>query len=223
MDSDRFDARALEKVISEHGASSDPFALPHTVQLTSFGGSGTTALTDTFVEAGLDLPRGPGQWPHKHLRRPPAAEEVPEGFRVVYPVSDPRDAVLSLFRRSFQLGHWKAMHVTPAGLGDPPLSLCSLDDFLGAGVDEFGLADHLRGWFDHDGDYPVMFLRFDLIDDAWDELAEFVGLPDTIVPLRYETRHSDWTRTPPEIRGPLDAMYGDLAREIADFPAVQIR
>lgn len=223
MESDRFDSRALEKAIIEHGASGDPFGFPHTVQITSFGGSGTTSLTKAFVEAELDLPRGPGQWPHKHLRRPPAADEVPEGFRVVYPVGDPRDAVLSLFRRSYQVGHWQAMNATPGGLGDPPRSLRSLGDFLEAGVDEFGMADHLEGWFDHGGDYPVMFLRFDLIEDGWDELAAFVGLPATIVPLRYETRHSDWRGTPPEVRGPLDTMYGELARRIADFPAVQIR
>ncbi|MDW3220230.1 MAG: hypothetical protein R8F63_16595 [Acidimicrobiales bacterium] len=223
MDSDRFVSRALENVILEHRAAGDPFAFPHTVQVTSFGGSGTTSLTRAFVDADLDLPRGPGQWPHKHLRRPPAADVVPEGFRVVYPVGDPRDAVLSLFRRSYQVGHWKAMHVTPTGLGEPPPTLGSLPDFLEAGVDEFAMADHLRGWLDHPGDYPVMFLRFDLIEDAWDELADFVGLPAGFEPLRYEDRHSDWSRTPAEVREPLDAMYGELAREIADFPAVQVR
>ena len=149
--------------------------------------------------------------------------EVPDGFRVVYPVGDPRDAVLSVFRRGIQVGHWRALHLTQDGVGDPPDSLESLDAFLAAGVDEFDLAGHLDGWFDHPPGYPVMFLRFDLIEDAWDELAAFVGLPDSVEPIRYEARHSDWRSTPTEVREPLDEIYGDLAARIDAFPAVQIR
>ena len=43
----------------------------HTVQVTSFGGSGTTALADHLLAAGVDLPATPGYFPFKHQRIPP--------------------------------------------------------------------------------------------------------------------------------------------------------
>ena len=65
----------------------------HRVQVTSFGGSGTTALADHLLAAGVDLPKTPGFFPFKHQRVPPPGSAVPTGFRVVYPFGDPRNAV----------------------------------------------------------------------------------------------------------------------------------
>ncbi|MEZ5246735.1 MAG: hypothetical protein R2707_16690 [Acidimicrobiales bacterium] len=209
------------QAIADFLAKGDPFAIRHQVQITSFGGSGTTALTRSFAEAGLDLPPGPAQWPHKHLRCPPTVDEVPAGFRVVYPVGDPRDAVLSVFRRGIQDGHWRGLHqIDPAT--PTPDRLADLESFLAAGVDDFALAEHFEGWRNHPSGYPVMFVRFDLIDEAWDELATFVGLPDGHPRLTYRARASDWTSTPPEIRERLDVIYGEFAALIDSLPAVQV-
>lgn len=209
------------QAIAEFVAKGDPFAVRHQVQITSFGGSGTTALTQSFLDAGLDLPPGPAQWPHKHLRRPPTSDAVPAGFRVVYPVGDPRDAVLSVFRRGIQDGHWRGLHhIDPAT--PTPDRLADLESFLAAGIDDFGLADHLERWRHHPPGYPVMFVRFDLIDDAWDDLAAFVGLPEGHPRLHHRARASDWSTVPAEYRAPLDAMYGELAALIETFPATQV-
>lgn len=209
------------RAILAFAAEGDPHAVHHTVQITSLGGSGTTALSDSFMEGGLDLPPGPGQWPHKHKRTPPAADAVPPGYRVVYPISDPRDAVLSVFRRGIQGGHWRALwdadetHTAPPALED-------LDTFLAAGVDEFGMLEHLQGWIDHPVGYPVMFVRFDLIDTAWDEVAAFVGLPADHPPVRYRERASDWRARPAEVRDRLEAMYEPVAALIESFPATRV-
>ncbi len=209
------------QAIDDFAAKGDPFAVHHTVQITSLGGSGTTALTRSFVEAGLDLPPGPAQWPHKHVRHAPTADEVPPGFRVVYPVSDPRDAVLSIFRRGIQEGHWRFLQAADP---DAPVSprLADLETFLAGGVDEFALADHLEGWRNHPAGYPVMFVRFDLIDEAWDDLATFVGLPAGHPRLSYDARKTDWRTSPPAVRDRIDAIYGELAARIEALPPSQV-
>jgi hypothetical protein len=224
VDKEHAIAKALaEAAIDDFVGKGDPYAIRHRVQVTSLGGSGTTAITASFLEAGLDLPPGPAQWPHKHLRRPPVADEVPDGFRVVYPVGDPRDAVLSVFRRGIQDGHWRALHLESLEADTAtPTRLADLDTFLDAGIDDFELTDHLRGWLDHPPGYPVMFVRFDLIDEAWDELASFVGLPPDHPRISFEARASDWRATPPAVRDRIDEMYGELAAFIDSFPAVRV-
>jgi hypothetical protein len=217
-------AEALaEAAIHDFVAKGDPYAIHHHVQVTSLGGSGTTALTTSLLDAGLDLPPGPAQWPHKHLRVPPLAEDVPDGFRVVYPIGDPRDAVLSVFRRGIQSGHWRALHVE--ALTDDtvvPARLVDLDTFLAGGIDDFELMDHLQGWLNHPPGYEVMFVRFDLVDEAWDDLAEFVGLPVDHSRISFEERASDWRSTAPAVRDRIDEMYGELASLIESFPAAWV-
>ena len=54
----------------------------------------------------------------------------------------------------------------------------SLEAFLEAGVDDFGIEDHFDRWFNRPAhDYPVLFVRFDDLPRAWPVLADFVGLP----------------------------------------------
>lgn len=202
-------------------AQGDPYAVRHTVQLTSFGGSGTTALTDSFQAAGLDLPPGPGQWPHKHTRRPPHGDAVPSDFRVVYPVGDPRDAVLSVFRRGYQWGHWRALHDVDEQT-ETPAFLDSLDAFLARDQDEFALEAHFDAWLAHPAGYPVMVVRFDRIDEVWDELRRFVGLPADHPRVTYRPRHSDWSSTEPGVRARLDELYGSLAARIDELPATMV-
>lgn len=214
-------AALSRRAIDDFAAKGDPYAVSHTVQLTSFGGSGTTALTRSFVDARLDLPPGPAQWPHKHLREPPSGDDVPAGFRVVYPLSDPRDAVLSLFRRGIQDGHWRWLRRVEPTVATPE-SLTDLEHFLAAGIDEFDLADHVDRWRAHPPGYPVMFVRFDRIDEVWDRLAEFVGLPEGHPPVAYRARASDWRSEPPEVREPLHALYGDLAAQIESRPPMEV-
>src|ERR1700748_263720 len=65
------DVRALnaavgKKFFDELTASPAAMTIRHTVQITSFGGSGTTALCNFLAEAGVDVPLTPGQFPFKH-------------------------------------------------------------------------------------------------------------------------------------------------------------
>ena len=143
----------LARALPELERTSDPYRITHTVQVTSFGGSGTTALCNHLLAAGVDLQPGPAQWPFKHRRQPPRADEVPDGFRVVYLIGEPRDAVLSIFRRGLQIGHYRSLHgyKPDAEVGR---RLQSLETFLAAGIDDFELADHLERWMTHPDGLP---------------------------------------------------------------------
>ena len=196
----------------------DAERLDHDVQVTSFGGAGTTALCDHLTSRGVTLQRGPGHWPWKHRRRRPSPTDVPEGFRVIYLLGDPRDAVLSLFRRDYQLGHYQAVNERDP---DPSAGrrLESLDRFLQAGVDDFALADHVDRWLAPDPGYPLLAIRYEALASNWPEIADFVEIaPEP--PMAVLERASDWRSAPSWVRSRLDDMYGALARRIDALPSV---
>ena len=222
------DERRLNDAIADEMlhrlATSDELSqVRHRVQVTSFGGSGTTALLDHLRQGGVDVPATPGSFPFKHQRVPPAPDSVPPGFRVVYNFGDPRNAVESVFRRGFQGGHYRGMRLrkpTP----EAERHLTDLDHFLDAGVDEFELEDHFEQWFDRDArPYPVLFLRYEQLPEIWPTVCEFVGLPRGSACLAMRSRASEWTALEDTQRERIDAMYGRLARRLAALPPVEVR
>jgi hypothetical protein len=205
--------RAIERYAAEHG---DLATIRHTVQITSFGGSGTTALTDHLRAAGVDLPRTPGEIPFKHMRVPPTTDEVPEGFRVLYPFADPRNAVLSVFRRESVVEHYGGLHRGPP----PPevaAALSSLDAFLANGVDVFELEDHVNRWLEPHG-YPVLFVRYERLPAVWATVREFLGLETTVPCFEMHQRASAWRALPNDQRLALDGMYRSLVLRLDALP-----
>jgi hypothetical protein len=211
----------FEEAFERYARGRDVFRIDHTVQVTSFGGSGTTALCRRFIELEVDLQKGPGQWPHKHARRPPLAQEVPPGFRVVYVVGDPRDAVVSIFRRNYQLGHFRALHNREPSAQERE-RLASLDAFVAVGEDGFDLSGHLRGWRAHPPGYPVLFVKYDHLNAAWESILDFVGLPRGTHGLPARERVSDWRTLPASTRRQIDLIYGELASFIDSLPPVEV-
>ena len=152
----------------------DPYRIDHTVQVTSFGGAGTTALLDHLIAAGADLQKGPAQWPFNHWRWPPASADVRDGFRRRSTSERPSGRGLSIFRRDLQLGHYAALHDAEP---DPEIAerLADLETFLHVGVDHFGLADHVSRWSEHPSGYPVLFVHYDDLETPPQRLA--IGNP----------------------------------------------
>jgi hypothetical protein len=211
----------LVRKMEELQRTSDPYRITHTVQVTSFGGSGTTALCEHLLAAGVDLQPGPAQWPFKHRREPPRRDEVPKGFRVIYLVGEPRDAVLSIFRRGLQIGHYRSLNGTDPG-PEARARLATLETFLAAGVDDFALADHVDGWLHHPDGYPVMFLRYQGLTEAWDAVADFAGVARGYPPLPTKSRKSNRRAIDPRRQAQLDTLYGDLAARIEAFPPTHV-
>ena len=225
MTSNRQNVRqeAVARRLREHAAKGDVSIVDHVVQVTSYGGSGTTALCDHLASAGLDLPKGPGYFPFKHQRRPPEADEVPSGFRAVYLYSDPRNAVLSIFRRGIQVGHYQFLRMVADPAPDVLRRLSSLDAFLDGGVDEFLLEDHVGQWLARGSlGYPLLAVSLESLDDTWPVVCCFLGLEEGHPGLPAATRGSDWRGLPRPQRDKLDEMYGRLVQRLESLPPVQV-
>jgi hypothetical protein len=67
-----------------------------------------------------------------------------------------------------------------------------------------------------------LFVRFELLEEAWPEVCEFVGLPPEHPPIESKDRSSDWRLLPQPLRSQIDRLYGDLAHRIESWPAARI-
>jgi Sulfotransferase domain len=215
--------RVLDRHLEEWAATVDVIRTDHSVQVTSFGGCGTTAFYAHLRAAGLSVPKTPGQFPFKHQRVPPDGDDVPSNFRAIYLYGDPRDTIVSIFRRNYQTGHYAGLH-----LQDPPLEvadrLSDLDTFLAAGIDDFQLEDHFERWWSHrTPSYPVLFLRFESLPTEWPRVCDFVGLSSDYPCLPMRPRDSDWKSLNEVQRTQMDRMYLGLARRLESIPPSQIR
>ena len=83
------------------------------------------------------------------------------------------------------------------------------------------VTDAVQGWRDHPPGYQVMFVRYEFLDDAWDDICDFVGIAAE-PRLDFKPRRSDWQALPSPQREQLDAIYGELASTIERYPAVEI-
>jgi hypothetical protein len=195
--------------------------ITHTVQLTSFGGTGTTMLYRVLEAHGLDLPpNAPKYRPWKHLRVPPEDDAVPAGFRVAYLFGNPMNAVLSVFRRDYQRWHVRNMRDDLTGWDDD----WTVEAFLAQERDHFAMAPHFHRWTRAERAYPILLLHFDALWDHLPEVAAFFGLPTRALddfPAK-RPRHSDWTDEPPAVQAHLRRLYGDLHAEIEALPRLSI-
>lgn len=215
---DRDPERWRQAVVAALQRDAAATRIEHTLQITSFGGAGTNALIEHLTRARCDLPNTAGHYPFKH-GQPPAGEEVPPGYRVIYVHADPRNTVISLFRRNLQTVLCRWLNMMPPG-GKTAERLTSLDSFLAAAVDDFGFERHFDRWLDHkDRSYPVMFVRYERFAEAWDDVRRFVGLAPDFPSYEHAPRGSDWTTLPDWQRDALDSMYEAFAQRLAYLPA----
>ena len=114
-------------------------------------------------------------------------DEVPDGFRVVYLVGDPRDAVLSIFRRNYQFGHYGVLHGHEPD-ADAAARAETLETFADAGIDDFASRGPLRRLARIiPTATPCCSSATTACEDAWAELNVFVGLPRSFVFLPART------------------------------------
>jgi hypothetical protein len=213
-----------------------PSTLRHTLQITSIGGVGTTFLYRFATEAGLNIYRSYdggdvvsdwGIW--KHTRFPIGHShhqglEVLPGYRVVYIVGDPRDALMSIYRRGFN--YWAIDRLDLSNEDVATLRSCqSLDDYLSHGKDLYQFADHVDRWIQGaGGHYPVMVIKYAAIWSNKDQLLDFMQVPEKSRGLfpEQKDRNSDWSSLDPERRDRICHIYGDLADRIESLPDVQV-
>ena len=187
----------------------------HTRQISSFGGSGTSMLCRFLEQKDIGLPKVvEADWaPWKHMRHPPLDHTVQQNFRALYLVADPRDAILSVFRRGYQ--HWHIQRME----GDVLSWNYSwdLEQFLAHRYDHFKIEEHFDNWTKDHRRYPIMIVKYDALWRHLPEVFGFIGAPlESIAEFpQWKERNVNWRMERKEIRDALNLLYGDLAEEIA--------
>lgn len=153
--------------------------------------------------------------PWKHMAVPPHDCDVKPGFRAVYLFDDPRNAVLSVFRRSYQNWHIRNMNGNLDGWEEG----YTIDDFLSNGDDLFRMEEQFEDWVHARRSYPILFIRFDELWDHLKTLFSFVGLPESKMDCFPEkrARTSDWRTEPSNRQEAIEEMYGTLACKVNDL------
>ena len=147
------------------------------------------------------------------MRYPPLDYTVQRDFRALYMVADPRDAILSVFRRGYQ--HWHIQRME----GDVSLWNYSwnLEQFLSHEYDHFRIREHFDNWTKARRSYPIMIIKYDALWDHLSEVFEFIGAPlesTEEFPSRKE-RNVNWRAEGKGIQDALNRIYGGLAEDVA--------
>lgn len=157
-----------------------------TCQVISYGGSGLKYLA-AKLEALLPGIYDPDLNPHAPYR-PEYKELMEKNYnKIVVVYADPREALLSFWRRSNKNGNWFKMHLAHlkahkygAEMGD--YDLLDLDRFLlyytSADRSFTALDDFFFSWYNADLRVPRCFVRYETLQDQnnINELAAFLGI-----------------------------------------------
>lgn len=192
--------------------------LLHNIQVTSCGGVGTTSLCRHLASLGCHLPPGNDWGVSKHQRFPPGCDVVPAGFRGIYLFGDPRNSVVSLFRRNIQFRHFRRIFEREP---DEAVidALGSLDAYVSFGRDLYRMEEHLENWRLR-AEFPVLFIRQEVLSASWKSIAIFLGLQDSTPALPAQVRASDWRLLPRHIQEGLTTTHARLIEIVESLPPI---
>lgn len=208
----------LEQYVQQHGPLDK---INHLVQLTTFGGTGSSALSSYLRSHGVKLPETPGEAPFKHQRVPPAKMDVPAGFKAIYLYSDPRNAMLSIFRRGAIWEHYRGLFGRKPDAATADL-ISDVSRFLLERSDAFDLLGHVDNWLLAGKGYPVMFLDFEALPEAWDALRSFLELPERVECMPLIERNCAWENLSAESQRAISEIYEPVIARLAELPDVHI-
>jgi hypothetical protein len=194
-----------------------PDRLPHILQVSSYGGCGTTMLYDFLSNKKAGVPDDYKDWYLRHTKKPPKEERVMNGFRCIYLYSDPFNSLISIFRRGYQNEIYRR-------LGNGKKKEWNLKEYLRNGEDVFLFKKTYKNWTESVRKYPILILKYETMWEYLPEIMAFVGLPKKAADDFPEKRprSSDWRSKPDVIREQLKSIYGDLRAEIQEAPEFRI-
>lgn len=215
--------------------------IKHDIQISSYGGVGTTLFYNFLKEQGFNIPvEGDwGKW--KHMRSPPLNSEyrIKSGFKAIYLFSNPMNSIISIFERGFQIWHLERMGQKPHEVHErftvdeylkkykKFAAFRTLKTYLDQGKDFYGYEEHFRNWTrcsKEKRDYPIMIIKYETIWNHLEEIFNFLGMPLSEIfnfPLE-KKRNADWQKQTKEIKEKLYNIYGSLYEETKKFPEIKI-
>jgi hypothetical protein len=201
--------------------------IPHTIQVTSFGGSGTTMLLEFLRREGVNVSRDYDWGIWKHLPSPPNKNQyvIPDQFRAVYLFSDPAVALASVFERRLQKWHAIRMQsesLWPQGFeinNELTWSNWGMEDYLRINRDCFGLERQFVAWTTgsyRTHGYPIMLLKYEQLWENLTRLGDFVGLTqDQISRFPQKQERKTTASGSASVSDALRLLYADLRRAVA--------
>jgi hypothetical protein len=181
-------------------------------KLISCGGVGSTAL-------GRHLWSTNDKTPYEHAFSPELFKSKPR-LRLGYMYGDPYNAVLSVFRRGYQQMHSRAMH-TGTGQPTPDLTGVTLDQYLEAGVDQFGLEAQFDRWTRAvTPACDTILIKYEDLSENINQVLEFFSVQK---PFQVRTRKTSWDSQPSHIQAGLHRIYGPLREKVLAMPGIKIR
>lgn len=179
------------------------------LHLVSTGGTGTYAIAD-WAKGRLHVKRVPA-----HQRAP----HIPDGDRVLYVFGDPRNQLLSFFRRGFMKKpylHGRHVRANLSYLNQH--NSWTLDEYLREEYDAYGLAEHLSGWLNyHSRRYDIMFARYEALGTPAVEtrVRAWIGADRQ---FRLKKRASDYTTLTDNQQGAMKRMFADMLLLVNELP-----
>ena len=200
------------------------FYVNHRFQVTSFGGSGTSMIYGYLKGAGLNVPSTPDQRPWKHQSSPPSDSKVPRGFRALYLYSDPRNAVLSVFRRHYQHYHHERMKNRSNLRENLDLKSYSINEFLDLDNDPFEMENQFDNWTQSKREYPILILNYDSLWERLSEVISFFGIPSEYADHFPEQRNrsSNWKNLSDRLKYKINCTYKSLINKVKSAPNFEI-
>ncbi|WP_309399510.1 hypothetical protein [Cerasicoccus maritimus] len=188
--------------------------------VTSFGGVATTTFID-FLRQKI-VTNCPGNSDlYKHTAQPPVSNNP--YFRAIYIFGDPTLATISLFNRNFHQHHSQIMQ---ANFGQTSFihEAQTLDAYLQQGDDRFNFRRHFDLWRNSDCWYPRLILRYEVLWDRLDEIANFLSIPaSTFADFPpQQARGSAIDDLPAKTQTALYNLYGSDQAYLASQPDFQI-
>jgi hypothetical protein len=158
----------------------------------------------------------------KHLPIPPISFK--KNIKVIYVFGNPIEACMSLFRRQFHhTQSYKMQQYLPKQYNVAIET--SIEEYAAAGKDGFFFRRHFEHWNDTYVVYPTLFLKYETLFENLGDIADFLELPESFeaeFPKKKE-RVSQLSNLQKNTLESLNAMYGDLERELSQLPDVFIK
>lgn len=184
---------------------------PFRTAICSMGGVGSTMLARHLLSLADKTHREHG-WS-------PVVYEKEKNLRLGYMFGNPHNAVLSVFRRSFQDMHVRAMNATSPTDG-LKLNGMSIEAYLERGIDDFHIERQFDNWTNPvNAKHPTILIKYETLGDNIGEVLKFFACDK---PFEVLPRKSSWKSEPEHIQRGLENMYGALLTKIDAMPGLLI-
>ena len=190
------------------------------ILVTSYGGSGTSALLEFLNKhhAHINTNHPFNKDACKHSLS--AVANLKPSGRVLYLFSDPKLAILSVYRRDMLPVHDLSMRVNFKWIPCPIKTTMDLKTYLAKGKDPCTFERYFDAWLNLRLPQPILFMRYETLWDNLEVLFDFLGLPPAVKNdfPKFSGRLTSVEDFPLGVQTQIDSIYEDFSKRISTLP-----